>query len=51
LRATNALAAHWHAHGRNAEARGRLAPILAGFSDAVATADLARAKALFSETG
>ena len=49
LRATASLARLWHAHGRSAEARDRLASIYGWFTEGFDSADLTGAKALLDE--
>ena len=46
LRATCDLAGLWQRAGRVEDARAKLAPVLAGFSEGAGTADLRRAKGL-----
>jgi predicted ATPase len=51
LRAVNALAALWHAQGKDLQAHSRLTPLCAGFDEGVVSSDLDRAKALLEATG
>lgn len=49
LRAATSLARLWRAHGKEADARGVLAPVFAGFSEGLDTPDLVDARALLDE--
>ncbi len=50
LRATNSLAALWHAQGKNSQAYSRLAALCARFVEGIASPDLERAKTLLAAT-
>ena len=49
LRAATSLADHWLGLGRDAEARGLLAPIYGWFTEGLDTPDLKGAKALLDQ--
>ncbi len=51
LRAATSLARLWRQQGKNAEARGLLAPVYDWFTEGFDTADLQDAKALLAELG